>query len=264
MAAQEERRMKTTIRLILWILLIIFMPRIVVGCTWWGNKTYSGRVIDADTLEPIEGAAVVAVWHKSWPGIGTGADTRFKMAREVLTDANGEWSIRGPRGSWGHILPLEFMYWILYIHYTNPPEFIFYKPGHRRLDRGGGMLGCFIAYPYVDQRVEGVVLEREADTEEGQRRYFREYGANTRPFIPLKDPERKLRSLCFSFTYSQNVMKIGRVWPFDQYTVVGLKKAETWEERRRARSFSISKTTPALREMFEMEDKYLWGRDKAK
>ncbi len=47
--------MKTTIRLILWILLIIFMPRIVVGCTWWGNKTYSGRVIDADTLEPIEG-----------------------------------------------------------------------------------------------------------------------------------------------------------------------------------------------------------------
>jgi len=253
--------MKKSNKIIIWIVLIVVVPRVVVSCTLWGNRTYSGRVIDADTLEPIEGAVVVAVWNKRWPGIGTGADTRFKMAREVLTDANGEWSIKGPKGrkktrenEWMEIFYLPFIY------YTTPPHFIFYKPGYCKLaQKPGG----FSAHAYKDEKhgIEGIVLWRTGNTREEIRAFLEKYRFEM-PFIPVKDPVAVLKSNKFSYQYTDDFIRIPERDLDKPFWVIGLKKAETWEERRSARSYDayIPSTPPILRRMTKEEDEYLWGR----
>jgi hypothetical protein len=51
---------------------------------------YKGRVIDAETDKPIEGAVVLGVWNKVNPGFGYYYDSK-----EVLTDKNGDFKIPG-------------------------------------------------------------------------------------------------------------------------------------------------------------------------
>ncbi len=55
---------------------------------------YKGKVIDADTREPIEGVVVLGVWNREIPGPG-GAVSEFYDARETMTDKNGEFEIPG-------------------------------------------------------------------------------------------------------------------------------------------------------------------------
>ncbi len=55
---------------------------------------YEGKVIDAKTGQPIEGAVVFGEWSKAHPGAG-GASHTYYDSREVLTDGNGEFSIPG-------------------------------------------------------------------------------------------------------------------------------------------------------------------------
>lgn len=253
--------MKRSNKVFIWILLIIVVPRIVVSCTFWGNRTYSGRVIDADTLEPIEGTVVVAVWNKSWPGIGAGRETKFKMAKEVLTDANGEWSIKGPRGrqlsrenEW-----MEIFYLITYIHYTKKPSFIFYKPGYcRPPQKPGG----FTAHVYRDEKrgMEGIVLWRPGNTREEVKKFLKDYEYEM-PFVPVEDPTALLKSSEFSFQYSEDFIRIPRHDLDRPFWVLGLKKAETWEERRRATSYDTytPRTPPLLKKMIQGEDEYLKG-----
>jgi len=58
------------------------------------DGTYQGRIVDADTGEPLEGVVVLGVWHKQGPSPG-GAVTSYYDAREAVTDKNGDFSIRG-------------------------------------------------------------------------------------------------------------------------------------------------------------------------
>ena len=60
--------------------------------------TYRGKIIDAETLKPIEGVVVIAQWLECWPGIGAGELCDLEMVKETLTDKNGDWSITGPKG----------------------------------------------------------------------------------------------------------------------------------------------------------------------
>jgi len=227
--------MKKSNKIIIWIVLIIFVPRIVVSCSLWGNKTYSGRLIDADTLEPIEGAVVVAVWNKRWPGIGAGGDTKFKMAREVLTDANGEWSIRGPKGSSPHEQSpvLTIVSGIFYLHITTPCRLIYYKPGYCRYVQKPG---DFAAIPYIDKEkgLEGIVLYRMGNTDEDIREFLDEYEFEM-PLVPVKDPVTVLKSNKFSYQYTDDFIRIPKRDMDIQFRVIGLKQAETKEERRRAK-----------------------------
>ena len=62
------------------------------------STTYKGRVIDAETKQPIGGAVVVASWSGD-RGTPTGGTSRLEDVKEVLTDKNGEWTIKGPRGT---------------------------------------------------------------------------------------------------------------------------------------------------------------------
>jgi len=51
---------------------------------------FRGRVLDAETKEPIEGAVVVVAYSKYSAGIG-GKDVSVIKAKETLTDKNGEY-----------------------------------------------------------------------------------------------------------------------------------------------------------------------------
>jgi len=52
---------------------------------------YKGRIIDADTKEPIEGAVVLVAWYKRFLGGGS----EYYACNEGLTNKNGEFKIPG-------------------------------------------------------------------------------------------------------------------------------------------------------------------------
>ena len=63
--------------------------------TYFGDDgPYEGRVIDQDTRQPILGAVVHGTWVKANFGPG-GVTSTYYDSREVLTDANGDFSIPG-------------------------------------------------------------------------------------------------------------------------------------------------------------------------
>lgn len=102
--------------------------------------TFKGRVIDAETKEPIEGAVVVAKWLKERATIA-GPSSELKDVKETLTDKNGEWVIKGPKGSWGGDITAIFTF-LTGIYYTKPPEFIIFKPGYCSWPAGFGIDAC--------------------------------------------------------------------------------------------------------------------------
>ncbi len=55
---------------------------------------YEGKIIDADTKEPIEGVVVLGVWYTAQFS-PAGSTHNFYDARETVTDKKGEFSIRG-------------------------------------------------------------------------------------------------------------------------------------------------------------------------
>jgi hypothetical protein len=58
---------------------------------------FSGKVIDADTKEPIVGAAVLAVYYKSVSTVA-GSNSYAVDGQETLTDKNGEFEISWSMG----------------------------------------------------------------------------------------------------------------------------------------------------------------------
>jgi len=80
---------------------------------------YEGRVIDADTGQPIEGVVVLGVWNKEYPTPG-GAVHEFYDARETVTDKNGEFSIPG--------MGLEIL------SNVTPMDVLIFKTGYRYLE----------------------------------------------------------------------------------------------------------------------------------
>lgn len=86
----------------------------VSGCATAGP--WRGRVIDTDTRQPIEGAAVVAIWYRSHFGFG-GPVERFEDAREAVTDKDGRFTI--PAYSYNSVLRDK-----------TKPEFTIFKPGY--------------------------------------------------------------------------------------------------------------------------------------
>jgi hypothetical protein len=55
---------------------------------------YRGRVVDADTQQPLEGVVVLGTWSELHPNLAGGSHT-FYDARETVTDRNGDFSIPG-------------------------------------------------------------------------------------------------------------------------------------------------------------------------
>ena len=77
---------KITITLSAIILLTIFGPFALLS-------PYKGKVIDADTKEPIHGAAVLVVYWREVPTIVAGSNSFPADAQETFTDNMGEFKI---------------------------------------------------------------------------------------------------------------------------------------------------------------------------
>lgn len=75
---------------------IIFVILMISGCAYGirYDGPYSGRIIDAETGQPIEGAVVLGVWYREIVTPG-GATHNFYDAKETVTDKNGEFTIAG-------------------------------------------------------------------------------------------------------------------------------------------------------------------------
>jgi hypothetical protein len=74
----------------------IMIVSVVFACTACASMLridgpYEGKVIDAETNQPIVGAVVHGSWHKRYLGGGT----EYYDSYEVLTDKNGEFRIPG-------------------------------------------------------------------------------------------------------------------------------------------------------------------------
>ncbi len=78
------------------LLLMIVLVQLFSGCVSlaYYEGDYHGKVIDAETLQPIEGAVVLGVWSKGYHGAG-GIAHEYYDARETVTDENGEFTIKG-------------------------------------------------------------------------------------------------------------------------------------------------------------------------
>jgi hypothetical protein len=104
------------------------------------GKTFSGRVIDADTREPIEGVVVVVYWHEARRTSIGDLSSRPKDVKETLTDKNGEWSVTGPAG--GENTISSYLSLITGMYYTREPEFIIFKPGYCCWPEGFAIDAC--------------------------------------------------------------------------------------------------------------------------
>jgi hypothetical protein len=69
----------------------------LAGCGVHDGGPWQGRVIDAETKQPIEGAAVVAVWEKVMSLPPAGAMPSYLDAEEVLTDKDGVFHVSRKR-----------------------------------------------------------------------------------------------------------------------------------------------------------------------
>jgi hypothetical protein len=79
---------------------------------------FKGKVIDAETKEPIEGTVVVAVYYKATMGLGAGSISSIINTREVLTDKDGIFRIP------------SYTTIILPFSWSASASFIIFKPGY--------------------------------------------------------------------------------------------------------------------------------------
>jgi hypothetical protein len=122
-----KRRRKKFTWYAIFPLAVILLP--ILFLVVWFNVPYyylppfEGKVIDAETEQPISGAAVLAVYYGEYPSIA-GASTYAIDAQETLTDEKGEFKIPEVKDWFGE-------------HPGTPVEanLIIFKPGYGAFPR---------------------------------------------------------------------------------------------------------------------------------
>ena len=76
--------------------LLITILLLMTGCLYAVryDATFKGRIIDADTGQPIEGVVVLGVWYLGYPSVA-GVVHKYYDAKETVTDKKGEFKISG-------------------------------------------------------------------------------------------------------------------------------------------------------------------------
>ncbi len=93
MATGRSRAIRSTAVLAL-LVLTAFHAREAAAAGPW-----RGRVVDAQTGQPLEGVVVLAFWTRSWPSLGGWAAAEYQDSEEVVTGPDGRFVIR-PRRSY--------------------------------------------------------------------------------------------------------------------------------------------------------------------
>lgn len=116
---------------------IIFTTTASASSGWfiYHESAFKGKVIDAETKEPIAGAVVVAIYHIREYGIADSGRSEVD-AKEVLTNKNGEF----------YIQPHTFF--SLYpVAKGEVTTFLIYKPGYTAFGNETNYFGYFPASP---------------------------------------------------------------------------------------------------------------------
>jgi hypothetical protein len=152
----ENRQVLKIMNKVFILLLFLFVSLIHPLCKasasggWiiYHESKFTGKIIDAETKEAIEGAVVVAVYHLRKYGIGAGimSDSLAVDAKEVLTNSKGEFHI--PSHTFCSLWPFAK---------GETTEFIIYKPGYT----------AFPSFDYPkylpDSKLLGLDLKEKAD-----------------------------------------------------------------------------------------------------
>ena len=91
--------MKNNILRFVWLLIVITSVYFVTGCggiffplPYRSLAPFKGKVVDADTKEPIEGAVVLAAYYFTSYGIA-GSNSSVEDVQETMADRNGEFEL---------------------------------------------------------------------------------------------------------------------------------------------------------------------------
>ena len=107
------------ISLVIILLLALNNTQSHAGWLIYHKPEFKGRVIDAESKEPIEGAVVAVVYYKFLPGLtGTGGNSDVMKVKETLTDKKGEF----------YFPPYTTL--IQPFSTEDKAEFVIYKPGY--------------------------------------------------------------------------------------------------------------------------------------
>lgn len=106
------------------IFLVIMIVSLIFGKGWiiYHDRPYKGKVVDAETKQPIEGVAVVAIWYVQQSALGAGPIAKFLNAKEAITDKNGNF-----------VIPSMFGF-NLWPGFLNDPNLIVFKPGYKKFE----------------------------------------------------------------------------------------------------------------------------------
>lgn len=126
MAHQKLLRSPFIIKALLPLLAVLFVGLMGSDCfaDWliYHKPAFEGQILDGETKEPIEGAAVVAYYHKRSMGLGAGTVSSIIDIRESLTDKEGRFRIP------------SYTKLILPFSWEDPARFIIYKPDYVAVD----------------------------------------------------------------------------------------------------------------------------------
>lgn len=186
-SSDKEKNMKF---LISTLLLLILFPA-SVGCTHSNTYgPYNGKVIDAETKEPIGGAAVLVVFYTNEPG-PAGSITRYADAIETVTDKNGEFQISKHK-----VTSTKFLYLL-----DNHGYFTIFKPGYGHYPDSKGVSPMFVP--------NGTLPENQYVTIELPRLKTREERLkNTMINLSSEIPTEKYKNL--NYLINQELNNLGR------------------------------------------------------
>ncbi len=126
---------------------LVFEESVSASSGWiiYHESAFKGKVIDAETKEPIEGAVVVAIYNIREASIAESGGSSVDV-KEVLTDKNGQF----------YIPPHTFFYFYP-VASGDVADFIIYKPGYTAFP--GPAYDYFYKYfPYSPLRIDRPTL----------------------------------------------------------------------------------------------------------
>ena len=136
---------------------VVFATVVISGCGGhlvYPSGPFRGRVVDADTGQPLVGAAVVAAWFLEQPLAVHGTATAYDVV-EILTDDNGEF-----------VVPHQTH--VTLVGSVNEPRITIYTPGYgpypwfQRAPTGDAMRTAF-QEPTVVELVRASTREKRLD-----------------------------------------------------------------------------------------------------
>jgi hypothetical protein len=154
---------------ILIIGLLIFLASCAISHKY---GPYYGKVIDAETKQPIEGAAVLVVYTTEQCGLA-GSVEHFADAQETLTNKNGEFRISPKRVNTLRVLSG----WELH------PQVIIFKPGYGCYPKHKDVKPMFIPNGTLPLN-QYVTVELPDVKNEPKRARLENYGCYPSPSVP--------------------------------------------------------------------------------